>query len=666
MSKGYMGKILWVDLSKGVLEEETIPDEIYERFLAGYGLGAKVLFDRMEAGVDPLGPDNVLGFVAGLLTGTGALFVGRWQVVGKSPLTGGWGDSNCGGDFAPAIKRTGYDGIFFKGQSPKPVYLLIDGDEKKLVDAGDLWGTDAIDTEDALQQKHGKAFRVAAIGQGGESLSLISGIVNAGGRISARSGLGAVMGSKNLKAVCLKGKTRIPIHDQKQVLALSKEFRQRLSRDEVVDKVFTGGVVGMMGRVLKYFKTQPAMAGDLFKFTLRVWGTPGIAAMSAENGDSPVKNWKGVGFRDFPLPTRSKHIGDDAVTAHQTKKYACHSCPLACGGKCSVKSGPFPLDETHKPEYESLCALGTLVLVDDLERIFQANELLNRAGIDSISAGSTIAWAFECFERGLLTEKDTDGLRLTWGNAEAMVACVEKLISGKGFGALLKDGVKRAAEKLGKGSDQWAIHAGGQELPMHDGRFDAGYGLAYEVEPTPGRHTIFSYTYGDLMNLGAETKQMRKAKLFHNFADRFGVHGKGQEMSVVSAFMDVVNGCGMCVFGVSVGGKPPVTAWINAATGWNRSFDDYLDVGRRIKAIRQAFNVREGITPKDTQMPHRARGVPPLEAGPNKDVTPPFDELSRDFFLAMGWDPNSGKPMSHTLDRLGLTEVKEALAKLSG
>lgn len=199
---------------------------------------------------------------------------------------------------------------------------------------------------------------------------------------------------------------------------------------------------------------------------------------------------------------------------------------------------------------------------------------------------------------------------------------------------------------------------------MHDGRFDAGYGLAYEVEPTPGRHTIISYTYGDLMNLGAQTKQMRKAKLFHSFADRFGVQGKGQEMSVLSAFVDVVNGCGMCVFGMSVGGKPPMAEWINAATGWNRTFDDYLDVGRRIKAIRQAFNVREGLSPADTKMATRARGVPPLEAGPNKNVTPPFDDLARDYYLAMGWDPSSGKPMSHTLERLGLTEVKEAFAKL--
>ncbi len=661
-----MGKILWVDLTNGLIEEETVPDETYERFLAGYGLGAKILFERMEPGVDPLGPDNILGFLSGLLSGTGALFAGRWQVVAKSPLTGGWGDSNCGGDLAPAIKRTGYDGIFFTGKSPRPVYLLIEGEEKKLVDAADLWGVDAIETEERLQEKHGKAFRVATIGRGGERQSLISGIVNAKGRLAARSGLGAVMGSKNLKALCLKGATRVQMHDQKRVLALSKEFRARLKRDEKVDRFFSGGVVGVMGRLLKYFKTQPAMAGDLFKLTLRIWGTSGIAAMSAENGDSPVKNWKGAGYKDFPLTTRSKKIGDDAVTAYETKKYACHSCPLSCGGKCSVKDGPHPLPETHKPEYETLCALGTLLLVDDLERIYQANELLNRAGVDTISAGSTIAWAFECFERGILTEEDTEGLQLRWGDGQAMLACVEKLISGEGFGELLKDGVKAASEKLGKGSKQWAMHAGGQELPMHDGRYDAGYGLAYEVEPTPGRHTIASYTYSDLMNLGAKTKQMRKAKLLHSFKDRFGVHGKGQEMSVISAFMDVVNGCGMCIFGVSVGGDPPVVEWINAATGWHRTFDEYLDVGRRIKAVRQAFNVRESISPADTKMTGRARGVPPLDTGPNKDVTPPFDDLARDFYLAMGWDPVSGAPMDHTLDRLGLPEVKEAISKLHG
>ena len=194
---------------------------------------------------------------------------------------------------------------------------------------------------------------------------------------------------------------------------------------------------------------------------------------------------------------------------------------------------------------------------------------------------------------------------------------------------------------------------------MHDARYDAGYGLAYEVEPTPGRHTIVSYTFADLMNLGKKTRQIAKTKLFHTFKDRFGVKGKGHEMSIASAFMDVVNGCGMCLFGVSVGGDPPVAEWLNATTGWNKSFDEYLDIGRRIKTLRHAFNLREGITPKDTRMPERARGVPPLDAGPNKGVTPPFDALAADYYRAMGWDPVTAVPTSRTLERLGLGAVEK-------
>ncbi|MDY0004417.1 MAG: aldehyde ferredoxin oxidoreductase family protein [Polyangia bacterium] len=661
MGKGYMGKVLWVDLSQGTVQEQVIPDEVYERFMAGYGLAAKLLWDRIPAGADPLGPDNVLGFVAGLLTGTGAHFAGRWQVVAKSPLTGGWGDANCGGDFAPAIKRAGVDGIFFTGESPRPVYLLIEGDERRLLDAGDLWGQDAIETEDRLQERHGKASRVACIGPAGERLSLISGVVNARGRLAARSGLGAVMGSKRLKALVLKGKEKVELHDRDRVLALSKAFRERLERDKAVDRVFSGKVVSLLGRALRRFKTQPAMAGELFKFTLRVWGTSGITAMAAETGDSPVQNWKGVGFRDFPLVTRSSRVGDDAVTRYEVKKYRCHSCPLACGGICSVKEGQFPIEETHKPEYETLGAFGALILVDDLHVIFQINEELNRAGMDTISAGVTVAWAFEAFERGLLTTEDTGGLQLRWGDAGAALELVRKMIAAEGIGAWLKDGVQRAAQRLGKGSEEFAMHAGGQELPMHDPRYDAGYGLAYEVEPTPGRHTIHSYTYTDLMALHRKTRRMPKQPAMHNLKDRMGVKGKGEAQSIVSNYMELGNGCGMCVFGLSVGGDPPVAEWINAATGWEKSFEEYLSAGHRIKTLRHAFNLREGIRPPRTTMPARARGVPPLDAGPLGGLTPAFDELRQDFYRAMGWDPVTAIPLVTTLEQLGLQEVKAAL-----
>ncbi len=663
MGNGYMGRILWVDLSEGSIREEKIADEVYERFLSGYGLGAKTIFDRQPAGADPLGPENTLGVMSGLLTGTGASFAGRWMLVGKSPLTGGWGDANCGGTFAPAIKKTGYDGIFFTGQSPRPVYLLVDGDHKELLDASDLWGRDAFETEEALKERHGQRFKVACIGQGGEKLSLISGVVTDRGRVAARSGLGAVMGSKKLKALCLKGNHRVEAHDRPKVAELSRSFRASLDRDKRVDGLFPGRIVGFFGSLLKHFKTQPAIAGELFKMSLRIWGTSGFTAMSAETGDSPVKNFKGVGYLDFPVSRKSSRIADDSVTRYETKKYHCYSCPLGCGGICKMDDARYPLPETHKPEYETLCAFGTLLLIDDLPRIFQINDLLNRAGIDTISCGVTVAWAIEAFERGLLTEKDTDGIRLAWGDGDAVVRLVEKIIAADGIGALLKDGVKKAAAELGQGSGAFAIHSGGQELPMHDPRYDPGFGLAYEVEPTPARHTITSYMYMDLMALHRKTRRMPKARLLHTFQDRFGIEDKGRAQSVASAFMDVVNGCGLCLFGVSVGGNPPVAEWLNAATGWSRSFEEYLEVGRRIKTLRQAFNHREGIRPRDSVVTARARGVPPLEKGPLAGITPDFDGLARDFRRAMGWDPDTGRPLDATLDELGMPEVKAALEK---
>ncbi len=664
MTGGYMGKVLWVDLTKGEFREEAIPEEVYRNYLSGYGLAAKMIFDNQAGGVDPLGPEAILGFASGMLTGTGSVFTGRWMVVGKSPLTGGWGDANCGGNFAPALKKTGYDSIFFTGQSEKPVYLLMEGSKKELVEAEDYWGTDAIETEKQLIEKHGKAFKVACIGQGGENQSLIAGVVNDRGRIAARSGLGAVMGSKKLKALCIKGTAKVPVHDRKQITALTKDYVRRLERDKFADKIFHGKLLALLGRLQSHMGAQPAMMGELFKITTRIWGTPSLSAMSAENGDSPVKNWKGVGREDFPSFSKASKIGDDAVIKFQKKRYHCFSCPLGCGGVCAVDDPRFPLEETHKPEYESLCALGTMLLIDDLGALYKVNDDLNRAGLDTISVGGTIAWAFEAYERGHLTKNDTDGLELTWGNSEAMVALVGKIIrQDEGIGQLLKNGVKVASETLGEHTKEYAIHAGGQELPMHDPRADAGYGIAYESEPTPGRHTIASYIYADLMNLSQKTDLMPKRALLHSLSERLGLKGKGRQQGLVSAYTDVINGIGMCLFGACFGSNPPVAEWINAATGWNYSFNEYLEIGKRIKTIRQAFNSREGIQPKQQKMTDRARGVPPLKSGPLKNMSPDFDNLNASYYEEMGWNHQDGKPLPQTLDRLNMQDVKEQLYK---
>jgi aldehyde:ferredoxin oxidoreductase len=456
MGCAYAGKVLDVDLTRGSIENERIPDDLYERYLGGYGLGARILFDRVPAGADALGPDNVLGFVPGLLSGSGALFAGRWMLVGKSPLTGGWGDANCGGNLGPEIKRSGFDGIFVRGASSKPVYLLVDRGRAELRDAGHLWGLDAVETQARLEEElGGPHYRVACIGQAGERLSLISGVVNDSGRMAARSGLGAVMGSKRLKALVVRGHERPASPDSAAVKRLNTAFLRQMRTVEKLERVL--GRLGPIGRVLGRLPFVPNREGVKLSAILKRYGTSGITAMAAESGDSPVKNWGGVGHVDFSISSRSWKISDEEILRYQKKCYRCSLCPLGCGGELSVNERDCKLESTRKPEYETLASFGTLTLCDDLLALFEANDMCNRAGLDSISAGSAVAFAIECFENGILSTEDTDGLELGWGNSSAIIALLAKITAREGIGDVLADGVRVAARKIGNGAEQDAM-----------------------------------------------------------------------------------------------------------------------------------------------------------------------------------------------------------------
>jgi len=659
MGRGYMGRIMWVDLSSKKISYENIPDEVYEKFLSGYGLAAKILYERIPPGADPLGPDNIIAFMSGLLTGTGSVFTGRWMVCAKSPLTRGWGDANCGGDLSPAIKKAGVDGIFFTGKSDKPVYLVVDDQKAELKDASNIWGKDCYETEDLIRRELGdeKAqFKIACIGPAGEKLSLISGISNDKGRYAARSGLGAVMGSKKLKAIAVRGKAKIEPNNPDQVKDITRKFNKSLDRADFMMNLMGNRLFRIVGKMTRTGSTMMRQPGDLWRLILKKYGTMGITGMSAENGDSPVKNWAGAGFKDFPLD-RSSKISDDALLKYEVKKYGCYSCPVRCGGIMEVKEGPYPLSESHKPEYETLCALGSLCLTDDVYLLMKMNDMINRGGIDSISVGGVIAFAIECYERGVLTKEDTGGLELKWGNGEAMLKLLEKIINRDGIGDVLADGVKRASERIGKGSEQWAIHAGGQELAMHDPKFDPGYGIAYECEPTPGRHTIASYTWQELMGIDRFFKDAEPLKMVSSKKDRLDPKVRMKNQVLNSKMMQIINGVGMCLFGMGCGPKTPIFEWLNAATGWNKTPEDYLVVAERIETLRHSFNVREGIKPKDFKMTGRARGEPPLEYGPHKGVTLRSEEAQRLFYEAFGWDPETGKPRKEVLEKLGLNEV---------
>ena len=648
MGKGYTGKILWVNLNddaKNQFSEESIPDEVYEQFLGGYGLAAKIIFDNQEKELSQFDSENILAVVSGLLTNGKAVFNGRWMLAGKSPLTGTWGDANCGGDFAPAIKYTGYDGIFFKGKSKKPVYLLIDGKKKKLMPADEMWKKkDTTETEEHLKQKHGEDFRVACIGLGGENCSLISGVVNAKGRIAARSGLGALMGSKHLKAICLRGDEEVSAHDTDRVWQYSIQLLKDLVDENKLNE---------------------------FGKTMKNCGTAGTLTQSAEIGDSPLKNWLGVGINDFP-PKMADKINGFSVTEYEVIKYHCYGCPLGCGGICHIPDNKM-LKETHRPEYETLCGFGTQLLNDDLKSIFLVNEMLNRAGIDTISCATTLNWAFEAFDKRLITTKETDGLELKWGNSDVVVELVDQIINAKGFGKYLKDGVKMAEIHLKlTNSNAEAMHVHGQELPMHDSRCkDGGFGLGvgYEVEPTPGRHTstfpgIDEYTEvdnGKELNLLYNKLKLQPKYIFRDDGPK---EYMGISLKNSSCAEDIVNGLGLCNFGLYLGPKVPFVEWANATTGWNYTLDDYLEIGQRIKTVRHAFNIREGFKPADFEMPKRARGVPPLKKGPNaySPKNPKiWDIAKKEYYGAMGWDRETAVPLRETLDDLNLPEVRKAL-----
>ncbi|HEX2978831.1 MAG TPA: aldehyde ferredoxin oxidoreductase N-terminal domain-containing protein, partial [Anaerolineaceae bacterium] len=384
MIKGVTGKILWVDLTRGVCKEEMVPEAVYENYLSGVGLAAYYLYQRIPPGADALGPDNVLALVSGLLTGTGSLMTGRWLAAAKSPLTHTWGDANCGGTLAPAIKQCGYDGIFFIGVSPTPVFLDVGHDHAELRDASALWGKDARETETWIKDQYeGKDVQVACIGPAGEKCSLISGIVNDQGRMAARSGLGAVMGAKRLKAVALHGAHPIEVHDPAEIKRLSDRF---LKVARFQPPFLNGAGVRLLGAMLRAMPLAMRQDGMLYKILLQKWGTVSMNEFSIEMGDSPLRNWGGTNA-DFN-PKLHQAINPDKILTREEMKYHCYSCPVGCGGICADKGG-----ETHKPEYETVLALGGLLMNTDLDSLFSMNEKLNRAGMDTISAGGALAYA---------------------------------------------------------------------------------------------------------------------------------------------------------------------------------------------------------------------------------------------------------------------------------
>jgi len=622
MFGGYAGKILFVDLSKGSIEEKALPEKTYREFIGGYGLGIRILYEQMKPGADPLGPENILGFVTGALTATSVPGSGRYGVVTKSPLTGCWCESNGGGSFGPEFKTAGYDAIFFKGISAKPVYLLVKDGEPKLMDASSCWGKDTYETDDLMHREIGDPkVKIAAIGPSGEAKSLLAGIVNEKGRIAARGGVGAVMGSKRLKAVVVRGgATKIAIAN-----------RSKLKEVEA--------------RYLSVIKSSEFAQG------LSAAGTGGALSFLVSIGDSPVKNWRESGLESMPTVA---NLDSGNMDKYKKSDYACRACPIRCGAVIEQKNGPFSIqDEMHRPEYESLAALGSLLLNDNLESVIKANDICNRYGIDTISTGTTIALAMECYENSLITVEDTDGLELTWGNADAIVALTEKIAKREGFGAVLADGPFKAAERIGKGSVKFAMAVGGKGMAFHDPRMSPAGGTAFISDANPGHHMNSQIT-GMLEN-GAPigNDPALQAPKLNPFAD---FDKKGPMYSIGTPYHQLLDSAGMCAL-YAVNTPPPELAeLISYVTGWNFGWEEALKAGKRILTLRQAFNAREGVTPDQIDLPERIKNEP-LKSGEDTLPKIDFQALREGFFTSMGWDAKTGMPYRQTLVDLELESL---------
>ncbi len=619
---GFIGKIVQVDLSTDKVHEEDIKEEIFRKFLGGRGLAAKILLEDLDFSVDPFDSSNIIVFATGPLTGTAFPGGGKHIVASKSPLTLKWGESTSGGFWGPELKFAGYDVLTIKGRASNPVFLWIHNGNVEIKDCEELWGLNVVQATKKIRELTNKKARVACIGRAGENLVRYASIINDMNHASGRTGLGAVMGSKNLKAIAVFGDNRkIPIADPKKFNSLVAKAHDILRKSSTAQSLSNYGTSG------------------------------GILSLN-ELGILPTKN-----FREGVFEGSEEISGERMAETIVVGKTTCMGCPIGCIRAVRITNGPYGdvTEETGGPQYETIASFGSLLLNKDLKAIAKIHNLCNEYGLDTISAGVSIAFIIECFERGLVSIKETEGLRLEWGNPELIIRLIHLIAHRKGLGALLAEGVKRAAEKIGKGAEKYAMHVKGLEVPMHEPRGKKAVGLFYAVSSRGACHLAASH---DTAFAGKGIPELG----IEGGLDRFSIKGKGLFVKNTEDLMGFCNSAVICRFTTAVlNPSENIPIWmiaqfLSAATGWDVTPKDLQIMGERAVNLTRIFNVRLGVTRKDDVLPPRFSEELSKGASKGQKITrEDLEVMLEEYYEARGWNKN-GIPTKERLEMLDLSE----------
>ena len=612
---GVYGKILEIDLSSGKQHETQIDEQSYRSYLGGSGLAAHIYDQRGYAALATLAEEAPLIVLTGILSGYNIPTACKAAFCGKSPATSIWSEAIVGGYWPAALKTCGYDGLIITGKADKPVYLHYDGSSFQVKDAATLWGKDVFTVVDQLQAEHGDKTRVAAIGPAGENQALIAAIMIDGrdARAAGRCGMGALMGSKNLKAIAVEKSDRLP---------------------EIADRA---GLAESRKKVLPELREKAK--------GLTAYGTAGGVPVVEKLGDLPIRNWTGGSWTEGAAKVSGQAMEKDYFVKH----YACFSCPIRCGKEMKVPLGPHTGTVSHGPEYETIAGFGAMCLNDDPAYVIAANDLCNRLGIDTMSGSSAVAFAMELFEHGLIPEELLDGSEYKWGSGEAILELVEKIAYRKGIGEYLARGVKQAAEYFGPLAEEFVVTNKGLEIAYHDPRAFTSMAIIYATGNRGGCH---------LEGLTYFNENLAFPASIIGLQDEYDPHGSEDKALLAKTMQDymvIFNALGLCKFLIR-GHLPPaaIAEWVSKITGWDFTVEEMFEAGERIFNLKRKINTGLGISRKDDTLPPRLL-VHDRKEGASAGSLPHLGKMLYEYYNLRGWSLE-GIPLPETLERLGLDQ----------